>query len=207
MAEAIIEHIEYLFYRHGSQPLAGETLTPLDHALQSAHLAEHAGADDSLVTAALLHDLGYLVALDVGETWPAHGVLAALGAAIGAPLGGDVDDGPAGDRRAYRALPLLRESFGDAVIEPILLHIDAGRYLAAVDAGYLGKLSPTSRARQDAQGGPFDPEQCEDFASLAGASRALLLRRWADAAQAIGVTTPSLEHYLERARRCALLPA
>lgn len=200
MAEAIIEHIEYLFYRYGSRPLEGRPLTLIDHALQCAHLAEHAGADDALVTAALLLDLGHLVALDANETNYARTALAA----IGVP---GSDDGRREETQAGRALPLLRESFGNAVIEPILLHGDAGRYLAAVDAGYLGKLSPASRARLEAQGGPFDAGQCEAFAVLAGASRALLLRRWDDASQATGIMTPSLEHFLERARRCALVPA
>ncbi len=57
MGEAIIEHIEFLFYRFGSETLRQESVTLLEHALQCAHLAEHAGADDALVTAALLHFL------------------------------------------------------------------------------------------------------------------------------------------------------
>ena len=200
MAEAIIEHVEYLFYRYGSRPFEGRSLTLLEHALQGAHLAEHAGADDALVTAALLLDLGELLSLDANETNHARAALASIGAE-------DRDDGRGDDRRAARALPLLRESFGNAVVEPILLQDDAGRYLAAVDAGYLGKLSPAARSRLQARGGPFDAGQCEAFATLAGASRALLLRRWDDAAQVSGIMTPSLEHFRERARRCALVPA
>ncbi len=205
MAEAIIEHIEYLFYRYGSRPFEGRSPTQLEHALQCAHLAEHAGADDALVTAALLLDLGLLLSLDANETNHARAALASIGAASSGE--GRGDEGRGDVRQAARALPLLRESFGNAVVEPILLQDDAGRYLAAVDAGYLGKLSPASQSRLQARGGPFDAGQCEAFATLAGASRALLLRRWGDASQVSGIMTPSLEHFLERARRCALVPA
>ena len=36
------------------------------------------------------------------------------------------------DVHQYRALPFLRGLFGDAVIDPIKLHVDAKRYLCAV---------------------------------------------------------------------------
>ena len=39
------------------------------HALQAALLAEQAGCDAALVTAALLHDIGHMVH-DLGETPP-----------------------------------------------------------------------------------------------------------------------------------------
>ena len=178
MSEAIIEHIEFLFYRFGAEPLHSEPVTLLEHALQCAHLAEHAGADDALVTAALLHDLGHLLAHD-----ERHAIAPA-------------------DRHASSGLGLLRGAFDEAVIEPIVLHVDAKRYLGAVDEGYLARLAPASRARLERQGGPFDADQCRAFAVLPGASTALLLRRWDDASRRPGVATPALEHFLERARRC-----
>lgn len=180
MADTIIVHIEYLFYRYGSQPMRREPVTLLEHALQCAHLAEHAGADDALVAAALFHDLGHLLARE---------------------------DTGGGDRHPDRVLPLLGEIFGDEVTEPIRLHVDAKRYLGAVDPTYLARLSPASRARFERQGGAFDAAECKAFAQRPGAARALLLRRWDDASHAPGITTPSLAHFLERARRCALVPA
>ena len=53
--------IELLFARHGANQYSGEPVTQLEHALQTAHLAEQSGADDALVTACLLHDLGHLL--------------------------------------------------------------------------------------------------------------------------------------------------
>ena len=65
--------------------------------MQTAALAEAAGASDALITAALLHDLGHLLNLQ-GETPTAHGI---------------------DDQHQYVALPFLRATFPDAVLEPI----------------------------------------------------------------------------------------
>src|SRR6476661_8176538 len=51
--------IEQLFARHGAEQYSGEPVTQLEHALQTAHLAEQSDAGDALVTACLLHDRGY----------------------------------------------------------------------------------------------------------------------------------------------------
>ena len=53
--------IEQLFARKGGEQYTGEPVTQLEHALQTAWLAEQDGASDALVTAALLHDLGHLL--------------------------------------------------------------------------------------------------------------------------------------------------
>ena len=65
--------IRSLFDRGGGRMYAGEPVTQLEHALQTAHSAERAGADAALVTAALLHDLGHLIN-DQGETPTARGI-------------------------------------------------------------------------------------------------------------------------------------
>ncbi len=88
---------------------AGEPVTQLQHALQSAQLAEQSGADTALIVAALLHDLGHMVN-DQGETPTLRGI---------------------DDRHEYVALPFLRALFDDAVLQPIRLHVDAKRYLCA----------------------------------------------------------------------------
>ena len=56
-----LKDIEALFLRRGHEQYSGEPVTQLQHALQTAALAEADGADDELATAALLHDLGHLV--------------------------------------------------------------------------------------------------------------------------------------------------
>ncbi len=54
-----LNDIRSLFEQYGSLAYSGEPVTQLEHALQSGALAEEEGADDDLVTAAFLHDLGH----------------------------------------------------------------------------------------------------------------------------------------------------
>ena len=56
-----INDIEHIFAHRGHEQYAGDPVSMLEHALQSAHLAELEDAGDELITAALLHDLGHLL--------------------------------------------------------------------------------------------------------------------------------------------------
>ena len=61
----IQEIIGLLDSRAGASYL-GEAVTQREHSLQAAQLALVAGADDSLIAAALLHDIGYWI--ECGDT-------------------------------------------------------------------------------------------------------------------------------------------
>src|ERR1700759_5237405 len=117
-----LDEIERLFAARGGEQYSGEPVTQLEHALQSALLAEQEGAGDALVTAALLHDLGHLLH-DLGDSPTLRGI---------------------DDVHQYRALPFLRGLFGQEVLAPIQLHVDAKRYLCATRAGYYDALSADS---------------------------------------------------------------
>jgi phosphonate degradation associated HDIG domain protein len=174
--------IERLFAERGGEQYAGEPVTQLEHALQCALFAQDDGADDALVTAALLHDLGHLLH-DLGPTPSLQGI---------------------DDVHQYRALPFLRGLFGDAVIEPVKLHVDAKRYLCATRAGYFAALSEDSKRSLGLQGGIFNEGQAEAFIAQSGAPEAVRLRVWDDRAKTAGLATPPLAHFLKRARYCAL---
>ena len=174
--------IEQLFATRGGEQYSGEPVTQLEHALQCAMLAENGNADDALVTAALLHDLGHLLH-DLGATPTLQGV---------------------DDVHQYRALPFLRGLFGDAVLDPIKLHVDAKRYLCATRADYFAGLSDDSRRSLALQGGIFSASQADSFIRLPGADAAVRLRVWDDLAKEDGLDTPPLSHFLDRARRCVV---
>ena len=53
--------IKEILERTGDARYGGEKISQLQHALQCAALAEDAGCDAALITAALLHDIGHLV--------------------------------------------------------------------------------------------------------------------------------------------------
>jgi phosphonate degradation associated HDIG domain protein len=177
-----LDDIERLFAERGGEQYSGEPVTQLEHALQSALLAEQEGADDALVTAALLHDLGHLLH-ELGETPTERGI---------------------DDVHQYRVIPFLRGLFGDDVLGPIQLHVDAKRCLCRVNAGYYDALSDDSRRSLALQGGTYSEEEAQAFLARPGAPEAIRLRRWDDLAKAAGLPTPPLAHYMARARRCAL---
>ena len=174
--------IEQLFARHGSAQYSGEPVTQLEHALQTAHLAEQSDAGDELVTACLLHDLGHLLN-EQGDTPSLRGI---------------------DDTHQYFALPFLRGLLPPASLDAIKLHVDAKRYLCFANAAYFDKLSDDSKRSLALQGGVFATAQAEAFLAQPGARDAVLLRQWDDLAKQADWRTPSLAHFLGRAARCAL---
>jgi phosphonate degradation associated HDIG domain protein len=173
--------IRHLFDTYGAIAYSGEPVTQLQHALQTAALAEEAGADETLVGAALLHDLGHLLNLQ-GETPSERGI---------------------NDLHQYFALPFLRPLFSDAVLEPIRLHVDAKRCLCAIDADYFAKLSADSVRSLQLQGGIFSAEDADNFMRKPFADDALSLRRWDDLAKQPERATPTLDHYIQLIERLA----
>jgi phosphonate degradation associated HDIG domain protein len=141
----------------------GERVTQLDHALQCASLAAEAGAADSLVAAALLHDYGHLI--------DDRGHMAER-------------DGLDGEHEAVGAAALVAW-FGPAVTEPVALHVAAKRYLCAAEPGYFEALSPASQLSLELQGGPFAPAEAAAFIARPFAPDAVRLRRWDDWGKAI----------------------
>jgi gamma-butyrobetaine dioxygenase len=59
-----IEELAELFAGAGSRAYLGEAVSQAAHMLQAGTLAEQAGAADHVVAAALLHDVGHVVAED-----------------------------------------------------------------------------------------------------------------------------------------------
>lgn len=170
-----MDEIHALYREHGHVAYSGEPVTQLEHALQSGLLAEESGADEALVAAAFLHDLGHLLNRQ-GETPSARGI---------------------DDLHQYYVLPFLRPLFSDAVLEPIRLHVDAKRCLCRTDAGYFESLSPDSVRSLALQGGIFSDDEAAAFLQRPYAEDALRLRRWDDMAKKQGKVTPDLDHYME----------
>lgn len=158
----------------------GEEVTQLEHALQCATLAERNGADDALVTAALLHDVGHMVHRDAQSTFEAG-----------------IDD--CHERLGAR---YLQRWFVPAVTQPVALHVEAKRYLVTCDPDYWNTLSAVSRRSLQLQGGVMSAGEARDFSQQQGAIQAIALRRWDDQAKSVGLSSAPLEYFLERARRC-----
>ena len=169
-----VDDLLSLYERWGADPY-DEEVAQLDHALQTAARATADGAADPLVAAALLHDVGHLLALR--------------------------GDPPAPHERAGPAL--LAEVFPAAVTSPVTLHVEAKRYLCAVDPAYADLLSPGSQRSLARQGGPMAAAEVGAFEATPGWRDAVALRRWDDAGKVVGAPVPGLVTYVPLLRSLA----
>ena len=172
----IVERILDLFATRGAAAYHGEAVSQEEHALQSADLAVREGAPDSLVVAALLHDVGHL--LD----------------------GQDEDLAQRGldGHHEEAGCAWLARHFGPEVTEPIRLHVAAKRYLCAVEPSYRDGLSPASELSLQVQGGPMGAEEVAAFEANPHFQDAVRLRHWDDAAKVPGLAVPGPSHYRDR---------
>jgi phosphonate degradation associated HDIG domain protein len=150
-----------LFRRLGSRPHDGEGVSQCQHGWQCARLARQAGAPAALQLAAWLHDVGHLMA-DVADS--------------PAPIGVD-------DRHEEIAARGLAGLFGQDVIGPIALHVQAKRHLVATRPDYAARLSPDSVRSLALQGGPMTAAESTAFMAHPSARDALRLRAWDDHAK------------------------
>lgn len=177
-----LDEIEVLLLERGHEQYTGEPVTQLQHALQAAALAEAEGADDELVTAALLHDLGHLIT-ENGDTPTLRGL---------------------DDLHQHVAAPFLRRLFSARVVGAVQWHVEAKRYLCATRPGYEEALSADSKRSLVLQGGVFSTAEAAAFSQRPGAEDAVRVRLWDDLAKSADTVTPPLAHFIDRARRCAL---
>ena len=113
-----LDELFRLLEEKGGARYGGEQVNQLQHALQCAALAERTKAPDSLVIAALLHDIGHLSHDDEG--------LAARGLDA---------------RHEDTGAEVLSRFFGPDVTEPVRLHVEAKRYLCTANPRYFDRLS------------------------------------------------------------------
>jgi phosphonate degradation associated HDIG domain protein len=166
----IIDRLESLFVKRGAEAYLGEPVTVADHMLQCAALALAEGAPETLVAAALLHDIGHLSEGEAGEYSPQDTV--------------DKRHDQAGAR-------LLEGHFPPAVVEPVRLHVAAKRYLCAIDAGYYDKLSAASKHSLSLQGGPMSADEAATFEKQPFHQEAVRVRLWDDGGKVEGLSVPT----------------
>ena len=148
----------------------GENITIAEHSLLTALAAEESGASETLIAASLMHDVGHWLDEPDDE----------YGIHFHAALGGD----------------WVAKRFGSAISEPVRLHVEAKRYLCAVDPEYVDQLSPASVYTLGKQGGPMSEREVNAFSNLLYFDDACKLRRLEDNfGKRSGVEVPSLDHF------------
>lgn len=180
-ASTIVDFIADIFSRRGAESYLGEQVTMSQHMLQAAQLAEQAGASETVITAALLHDIGHYTnefpddALAQGT----NNLHEEAGARVLAPF------------------------FPTTVTDCILHHVAAKRYLCATDPGYFAQLSPASVHTLNLQGGPMDNAEVAAFKKEPNLDAIVQVRIWDDLGKDPAITTPGFDHYAPMISRVA----
>ncbi len=167
-----VDHMLHLYAARGDDRY-GEDVSQREHAEQCAWHARMDGADDALIVAALLHDIGHLL----------H------------RFGEDAADRGIDTRHERIGAGWLARVLPPAVTEPIALHVAAKRYLATVEPQYLKGLSPASLQSFVLQGGVMDDDEMAGFLAHPSHAAALKLRRYDELGKVTGVDMPAVASY------------
>ena len=161
-----LDEVINLYSKWGSRNYA-EEISQTEHAVQCANLAIAANSSASLVVAALLHDIGHLIDLEMKDGYEEFAT--------------DTQHEASGSRS-------LAELFPPSVRQPIALHVEAKRWLCANEDSYLQTLSAASLHSLGLQGGPMDEQESVRFSSMPGFADAVSLRKWDDCGKNIELT-------------------
>lgn len=200
-------------------------LTQLQHSLQCANLARTSGADDATVVAALLHDIGWMLAARGGggaaleeelcegagaisNARPSADCLAArLGILAQCKVSADASDEQLRAQHDVIGATYLRMvGFDERVPHLVEGHVLAKRYLTAVDPTYHDKLSAASKRTLVFQGGPMDPEEIEAADRDPAFASCKQLRLWDEGAKVPGLEVPDYDAYVPAIRACLTRP-
>ncbi len=179
-AEQKVDTLFMYMEKHGHS-FYDEVVTQLEHALQCAALVQQREASPTLITGALLHDIGHII-LDEHN-------------ARGTFLNTDLNHEEVGAK-------YLEPFFPESVTTPIRLHVPAKRYLCTTVPSYWDGLSNASKKSLELQGGTMTEEEREAFEQIPYFEDGLVLRECDDLAKVKGLDTPALDTYRNIVQRC-----
>ena len=169
----IVEEIIFNFSNNKSLYI-GEKLTMSDHMIQTAMLAEKNKCTNDLICSSLLHDYGHFVLEDPNQL---------------------VSDHIDGNHETIGA-NYLKKYFSNEIIEPILLHVDAKKYLAR-NKKYFDDLSEASKTSLKLQGGIMNDNEAKQFEQNKNYENAIKLRRFDEGAKQKNIKIKKIEDYRE----------
>ncbi len=172
----VIDEVFELLQRSGGEEYFGEPVTKLQHAEQCASHARNAGADEELILASLLHDIGHLLEVEGALRDERVGVI---------------------NHDEIGQAWLRSRGFSVRLAALVGGHVDAKRYLTAMNPGYLARLSPASIETLRLQGGPMNDSSAAAFAEAPELRDLLRLRTWDEMAKDPNWKGPRVESYRE----------
>jgi len=181
-----------LYTKWGSSDYIGESITQIEHSLQCAKLASQDlrlncydnFIQNSVIVAALLHDIGHVVGLENGE----------------------IEMRVEGNQ--YESLGIVgHESVGSAFLHdlgmPSLVcdlvegHVPAKRYLCTIRDGYYDNLSDASKQTMQLQGGMMNSKELSQFQNGIMPELKVYLREYDDAGKKKDMNLSSSSTMLE----------
>ena len=150
----------------------GEDLTIAEHMIQTAMLAEKNKCSDDLICSSLLHDYGHFIINDPDKL--VRNKIDGSHEIIGANY--------------------LKSFFSDKIIKPILLHVDAKRFLA-MNKKYFNNLSKASKVSLRLQGGIMKAKEAKNFIKDKNYKDAIKLRRFDEGAKKKNIKIKKIEDY------------
>lgn len=172
-SDTIVPFLADIFHRRGGEEYLGEPVTMAEHMLQGAYFAQQQGEGDDIVVAALLHDIGHFTS--------EFGTFA-------------IDDTRDRFHEAAGA-KVLEKFFPDVVVACVKHHVDAKRYLCAVEPEYFEKLSDASVHSLSLQGGPMADDEVASFQKNPYIDAIVKVRLLDDQGKVAGLATPLFHHY------------
>ena len=161
------------------QEYIGEDISQLEHAIQTAELAQRQGSRPELITAALFHDLGHLI----NHAAPQMDNLGVI------------------DHEDIGAELLSQFGIKQEVSDLIRLHVQAKRYLCWKKPNYYRQLSMASKGTLAWQGGPMSDFEGRQFEKISYFKDALKLRAWDEKAKRTDIVSPELSQFRDTVRK------
>lgn len=178
-ASNIVAFLEDIFTRRGDEEYLGEPVTMAEHMLQGATLAEKNGEDENIIVAALLHDIGHFTS------------------EFGTFSMADTEDKYHEDAGAR----ILEGFFPRLITDCVRYHVDAKRYLCAVQPEYLEQLSEASVHSLMLQGGPMNEKEVAVFEQNPNLNDIVKVRYLDDAGKSADMQTPPFSYFAPMVQR------
>jgi 2-amino-1-hydroxyethylphosphonate dioxygenase (glycine-forming) len=174
----IAEEIIALYEKFGNQDYIGEPVSQIEHMCQCAQLAQAAHAEDDVVLAAFLHDIGHLCEF----AFPQHKL-------------NTMDEFGIVDHEKLGANYLLSRGFSKKIAQLVQSHVAAKRYLTYAFPNYFNQLSDASKKTLQHQGGVMTKEEAEEFMKDPFFEQYIAMRKWDEQAKKTHQPLPNLEDF------------
>ena len=171
----ITNEIMHLFEQFGDEDYDGEPVSQTSHMIQCAMEAMAEGEDEELILGAFLHDIGHLLKhIEQTKEMGNYGVV---------------------NHEGLGAEYLKEKGFSKRICAMVKNHVNAKRYLVAVDETYQSNLSKASFQTLQWQGGPMHQSEIMIFEQHPFFEDIIKVRLWDEKAKEPGAVLLPLDHF------------